>query len=90
MASTTQATELKSIERLAEKIKDLIGLLKRTRAELLRTTADNQRLQQEIEHLTKRLENAESSGKEMTDLLAERDQIHARVQKILEQLEAIS
>ena len=89
MADTAPAVDLEPIERLAEKVKSLIGVLERTRAELSQTVQDNQRLQHEVESLGERLVSAETVSEGTTALLAEREQIRTRVHELLQQLEAI-
>ena len=89
MTNTAQSVDLETIERLAEKIKALVGLLERTRAELVQTTEGNGRLTQEIETLRERLVTAQSNGTEVKTLLAEREQIRIRVSEMVEQLDAI-
>ena len=87
---STHTVDVKSIERLAEKIRDLIGVLDRTRGELSQTIEDNLRLSREIDDLKTRLSTAENTSAEMTSLLDEREQIRTRVTAMLEQLEEIS
>ena len=53
---------MESIERLAEKIRDLIGVLERTRGELSQTIEDNLRLSREIDDLKTRLSTAENTN----------------------------
>ena len=90
MAVTAHVVDLDQIERLADKVKGLIGLLERTRRELAQTVDDNAKLQQEIEALRSQLAAAESSSAEMTTLLNEREQVRERVQEMLDQLEAFN
>ena len=90
MANTAEAAGLEPIERLADKVKGLIGVLDRTRAELSQTIEDNQRLRDEVESLSTRLADAEHADAEMTTLLAEREQIRTRVHDMLQQLDEIS
>jgi len=87
---STHTVDVESIERLAEKIRDLIGVLERTRGELSQTIEDNLRLSREIDDLKTRLSTAENTSAEMTSLLDEREQIRTRVTAMLEQLEEIS
>ena len=87
---STHTVDVESIERLAEKIRDLIGVLDRTRGELSQTIEDNLRLSREIDDLKTRLSTAENTSAEMTSLLDEREQIRTRVTAMLEQLEEIS
>ena len=90
MANTAHSVELEPIERLAEKVKGLVGLLERTRAELSQTVDDNKRLEQEAEGLRAALSAAETEGAGMKDLVNEREQIRERVSEMLEQLEGLS
>ena len=89
MANSARSVDLETPERLAEKIQALVGLLERTRAELAQTSADNGRLTTELETMNKRLSAAQNEGAEVRTLLAEREQVQARVSDMLGQLEAI-
>ena len=86
----THTVDVESIERLAEKVRDLIGVLERTRGELSQTIEDNRRLSREVEDLKTHLSSAESTSANMASLMDEREQIRTRVTEILEQLEGIS
>ena len=90
MPKTAQSIDVEQIERLADKVKALVGILERTRAELAQTIEDNQRLQQEVESMREQLSTASHTGEEMTTLLAEREEIRSRVQEMLAQLEGIN
>ena len=90
MAGTVEAVDLQQIERLADKVKELIGLLKHTQAELSQAVEDKERLQLEVKDLRIQLASAQSTGSEVRMLLAERKQIDVRVRDILEQLEAVN
>ena len=89
MTNTTQSVDLETIERLAEKVRALVGLLERTRTELVQTTEDNGKLMQEVEALRKQLANAQTDGAEVKTLLAEREQVRIRVSEMVDQLDAI-
>ena len=86
----THTVDVESIERLAEKVRDLIGVLERTRGELAQTIEDNRRLSREVEGLKTQLLSAESTSADMASLMDEREQIRTRVTAILEQIEEIS
>ena len=90
MAKTTQAVDLDQIERLADKVRALVGVLERTRTEFTQAIEDNQRLQREVESMREQLSTAANSGEEMTTLLVEREQIGSRVREMLQQLEGIN
>ena len=86
----THTVDVESIERLADKVRDLIGVLERTRGELSQTIEDNLRLSREVQDLKTQLTSAESTSAEMASLMDEREQIRTRVTAMLEQLEEIS
>ena len=86
----THTVDVESIERLADKVKDLVNVLERTRSELSQAIEDNLRLSREVGQVKAELANAESTGAEVTNLLAEREQIRTRVGQMLQQLEEIS
>ena len=90
MVKSTSSVSLEPIDRLADKVQSLIGLLERTRAELTRTAEDNVRLSGEVDALRTQLATAEGQGAQAQSLRTERDQIRARVTEMLEQLEGLS
>ena len=90
MAGVLEAVNLEQIERLADKVKELIGLLEHTRGELSQTVEVNERLQLENESLRANLASAQSTSSDVSTLLAEREQIRERVQDMLKQLEAVN
>mgnify|MGYP001410184535 CR=1 FL=1 len=90
MAGAPDVVNIEQIERLAEKVKDLIGLLEDSRSELSQTIEVNERLQLEVKSLRANLANAQSTSSEVPTLLAEREQIRERVQDMLKQLEAVN
>ena len=90
MMNPTASVSLEPIDRLADKVQSLVGVLERTRAELNRATDDNTRLSQELDTLRAELATAEGQGAQAQSLRSERDQIRARVTEMLEQLEGLS
>ena len=86
----THTVDVESIERLAEKVRDLIGVLERTRGELSQTIEDNLRLSREVEDLKTQLSSAKSTSADMVSLIDEREQIRTLVTAMLEKLEEIS
>ncbi|HBD98448.1 MAG TPA: hypothetical protein DC060_09640 [Gemmatimonadetes bacterium] len=90
MVKPASSVSLEPIDRLADKVQSLIGLLERTRAELTRTAEDNVRLSGEVDALRTQLATAEGQGAQAQSLRTERDQIRARVTDMLEQLEGLS
>ena len=90
MVKPASSVSLEPIDRLADKVQSLIGVLERTRAELTRTAEDNVRLSGEVDALRTQLATAEGQGAQAQSLRTERDQIRARVTEMLEQLEGLS
>lgn len=90
MAKSTPSVSLEPVDRLADKIQSLVGVLERTRAELARTAEDNARLSREVDTLRAQLTEAADQEAQTTTLRAERDEIRTRVTEMLEQLEGLS
>ena len=90
MVKKPSSVSLEPIDRLADKVQSLIGVLERTRAELTRTIEDNVRLSGEVDALRTQLATAEGQGAQAQSLRTERDQIRTRVTEMLEQLEGLS
>lgn len=91
MAKTaTRSIELEPIDRLEEKIKLLVNMVDRMKAEQARAAEENARLAGELNSLRARVAEGESVVNELSTLREERDIIRTRVTDMLEQLEAIS
>jgi regulator of replication initiation timing len=91
MAKTlTRGVDLEPIDRLEEKVKLLVGMVERMKAESVRAAEENQRLSRELDSLRGRLSSSEGLVAELTTLKEERDVIRTRVSDMLEQLEALS
>jgi regulator of replication initiation timing len=90
MAKTsTPSVELEPIDRLEEKLKLLVGMVDRLKADQSRAAEENQRLKTEIETLRSRVAAGETLSGELTALREERDEIRTRVTEMLEQLDAL-
>jgi regulator of replication initiation timing len=91
MAKTaTRSVDLEPIDRLEEKMKLLVGLVERMKAEQARAAEENQRLARELESMRARLAASDSVASELSTMKEERDVIRTRVTDMLEQLEALS
>jgi FtsZ-binding cell division protein ZapB len=91
MAKTmARSVDLEPIDRLEEKVRQLVGMIERLRSEQARLTQENQRLAGELEEAQARLAAAEGTGVELTSLREEREVIRGRVAEMLDQLEALS
>ena len=90
MTESEQALDVAQVERLAVKVKGLIDLLERTRAELEAANQEKAALRGELDGLRDKLEGASAErAAEVERLLAERGQIRERVQRMLGQIETI-
>ncbi len=85
-----RTTELESIDRLEEKLKQLVGLVERLKTEQATAAAENQRLSREVERLSTQVASSEGLSSEISAMREERDIIRARVGDMLEQLESLS
>ena len=91
MAKTaTRSVELEPIDRLEEKLKRLVGMVDRMRAEQARAAEENQRLSRELESMRGRLTDSETINSELSTLKEERDVIRTRVGEMLDQLDALN
>jgi regulator of replication initiation timing len=93
MAATKTATrgiELEPIDRLEEKVKALVSMIDRMRADQSRAAEENERLLREVETLRARVASGEVLTTELSSLKEERDVIRTRVGEMLEQLEALN
>jgi regulator of replication initiation timing len=82
--------DLEPIDRLEEKIKLLVAMVTRLRADQARATEEQARLHEEIDALRARLAEAESTSVELTSLREERDVIRTRVTEMLSHLEGMA
>jgi hypothetical protein len=85
----TRGVDLEPIDRLEEKLKMLVGVIDRLRAENARAAEDNDRLVRELDGMRMRLNEAEGSGTELLALREERALVRARVNEMLQQIEAL-
>jgi regulator of replication initiation timing len=92
MAKTAVASSIdfEAIDRLEQKLKQLVAVLDKTRAELARGKDENGRLRAELDAARARIAEGEGAGAELTALKSEREQIRGRVEDMLKQLEAIA
>jgi regulator of replication initiation timing len=89
MAKTSSSVELEPIDRLEEKLKLLVSVVERLKADQTKSTEENQRLRTEVETLRSRVSAGETLSTELSTLREERDLIRARVGEMLEQLDAL-
>jgi regulator of replication initiation timing len=90
MATATRSVEIEPIDRLGEKIRRLVEMVERLRADIAEAAAENQRLTMEADTLRARLAAGDSIASELSTLRKERDVIRTRVSDMLEELEALN
>jgi hypothetical protein len=107
MAKTAVATptvELEAIDRLEQKLKQLVAVLDKTRTEYAqaseeltraraeqgRAAEENTRLRAELDIAKARAADAETANAELTALRGEREQIRSRVDDMLKQIDALN
>jgi len=90
MAKSQRPVDLGPIDRLEEKVKLLVAMLGRLRAEHSHLADENARLGRDLEGARARLAEFESAAAEVATLKEERDQVRARVAEMLEELEGLS
>jgi regulator of replication initiation timing len=88
--AAVRTVDLEPIDRLEEKIKLLVAMVTRLRAEQVKAADDNERLLQEIASLRARLSDSEGVTSEIDALRGEREIIRSRVSDMLEQLEHLN
>jgi len=89
-SAALRTVDLEPIDRLEDKIKLLIAMVTRLRAEQAKAADENTRLSQEIVDLRARLADFESASGEIVSLRSERDLIRGRVSDMLDQLEHLN
>jgi regulator of replication initiation timing len=82
--------DLQPIDRLEEKVRMLVDMIDRLRAENARAVQDNERLANELNGLRGRLADAEGTNVELKALRDERDVIRTRVNEMLQQIDSLN
>ena len=91
MAKTAvRGTDIDSLDRLEDKIKRLVAMVEKMRADERRAADENQRLKAEVDALKARAASGETLSSELSALKDERDVIRTRVGDMLHQLEALN
>ena len=88
--AAARSTELEPIDRLEEKVKALVSMIGRLKADQARVSEENVRLSRELEAAKARISDSEDGLAEVTALRMERESIRGRVSDMLEQLEGLS
>ena len=88
--AVARAVDIDPIDRLEEKLKMLVGVIDRLRAESAKAADDNARLSREIESLRARVAEADGTSSELSALREEREVVRSRVSDMLQQIEALN
>ena len=86
----SRSADLEPIDRLEEKVKMLVAMISRLKADHTRATEENVRVSRELEAAKARIVDSEAGLAEVTALRMERESIRGRVSDMLEQLEGLS
>jgi regulator of replication initiation timing len=89
-AVLTRSVDLEPIDRLEEKVKLLVGVIDRLRADQAKAADENTRLARELDAARQRIAEAEAAGSEVVALREERDLIRSRVGDMLQQIDALN
>lgn len=85
----TSAVDLQPIDRLEEKIKQLVSMIDTLRAERAKALDEVARLQRELDTLGSKLGDAEGAASEVGALREERERIKGRVSQMLASIEKL-
>lgn len=89
MAKAATAVDLQPIDRLEDKVRQLVTMVERLRADATRLGDDNARLQGELDALRARVADAEGSSAELGALREERELIKGRVTDLIAQIDRL-
>lgn len=89
MARTATAVDVQPIDRLEEKVRQLVSLVDALRADRARAVDESARLQRELDMLKGRLGEAAGATAEITALREERELIRARVVQMISQIDTL-
>jgi regulator of replication initiation timing len=89
-AVAARAVDLEPIDRLEEKVKQLVGLIDRLRGDNAKASEENARLTRELESARARLSDAETASGEVLTLREERELIRTRVEEMLQHIEGLN
>jgi regulator of replication initiation timing len=88
--AATRSVDFEPIDRLEEKVKMLVTMIGRLKADNARASEENARLMRELEAAKAQLAESEVGLAEVSALRTERESIRGRVSDMLEQLEGLS
>jgi regulator of replication initiation timing len=90
MSRTATPTDVQPIDRLEEKVRQLVSMIDTLRAERAKAVDETARLQRELEGMRVRLAEAANVSAEVTNLREERELIRNRVVQMISQIDKLS
>jgi regulator of replication initiation timing len=90
MGRTGTAVDVEPIDRLEEKVKQLVGVIDALRADRAKALEDAGRLQRELDAARARLAEAASATADLSTLREERDLIRTRVSQMIAQIDKLN
>ncbi len=90
MSRTSTPTEVQPIDRLEEKVRQLVGMIDTLRAERAKAAEDTDRLRRELDAARAGLAEAANATAELATLREERDLIRDRVGQMISQIDKLS
>lgn len=90
MSRTATAADVQPIDRLEEKVRQLVGMIDTLREERAKAADEIARLQREIDTSRARLSEAATTSAEVTTLREERELIRERVAQMITQIDKLN
>jgi uncharacterized coiled-coil DUF342 family protein len=90
MARTGTAVDLQPIDRLEDKVRQLVGLVDTLRAERAKAVDEASRLQRELDGARARLTEATGASAEISTLREERELVRNRVVQLIAQIDKLN
>jgi uncharacterized coiled-coil DUF342 family protein len=90
MSRTSATADIQPIDRLEEKIRQLLSLIETLRGERARALDEAGRLQRELDGARARLQEASGASAELATLREERDLIRSRVAQLISQIDKLN
>jgi regulator of replication initiation timing len=87
--SRVTATDVQPIDRLEEKVRQLVRMIDTLRGERAKAADENARLSRELESVKSRLAESATISSELTTLREERDLIRDRVAQMISQIDKL-
>ena len=82
--------DVQPIDRLEEKVRQMVGVIDALRAEKAKALDEASRLQQEVTALKSRLADGATASAELATMREERDLIRARVTQMISQIDKLN